>query len=379
MLGIVKRRSLVSSGLSGLIKAASMKYAPHLLALLFVIVAGCSGDNNITEPDPEPEPVVCTESFQPKTSLHHVVGFYPSWKHGTLPVGQIRWDKLTRIVYAFAAPRANGSLNTAELTQVDALVQAAHAQGVEVYLSVGGGGSGSDEFPAMAANVEARQAFVRGVRDYLGAHCIDGVDIDWERWTKDGSGQPDAAEKANLVLLLQELRLALDPFGLKISIDVYASNWYGQHYDNAIHSLVDYVQVMGYDFTGPWSDPGPHASYDDTIGSGSSVSSTGLAYWTNFRQWPREKILLGVPFFGRDFDTNGGAGIGYRDIVAQHAEAPTQDQVANIYYNGVQTIRDKTQFVVDNNYPGIMIWELSHDTRDDATSLLHTIDLLANP
>ena len=32
------------------------------------------------------------------------------------------------------------------------------AQGVEVFLSVGGGGSGSDHFPAMAANAAARRS-----------------------------------------------------------------------------------------------------------------------------------------------------------------------------------------------------------------------------
>ena len=45
----------------------------------------------------------------------------------------------------------------------------------------------------------------------------------------------------------------------------------------------------------------------------------------------------------------------------------------------VQTIADKTQFVVDNRYPGMMIWELAHDTREAATSLLHTVDQVANP
>ena len=164
-----------------------------------------------------------------------------------------------------------------------------------------------------------------------------------------------------------------------MSIDVYPSNWFGQHFDDEVHSLVDYIHVMAYDFSGPWSSPGPHASYQQAIGSGSDISSTGLSYWTQYREWPRNKTILGLPFYGRDFDRDGGVGVAYRDIVAQYSQAPDADQVANIYYNGVQTITDKTQFVVDNEYPGIMIWEISHDTPEAATSLLHAVDRIANP
>ena len=66
-----------------------------------------------------------------------------------------------------------------------------------------GGGAGSGNFPIMAADEDARRRFVLGIRDYLGAHCLDGVDIDWERWTKDGNNVPVASEKANLVALLE--------------------------------------------------------------------------------------------------------------------------------------------------------------------------------
>ena len=354
---------------------SAMGFLTGLVVLLTAI--GCSGDPTITGP-PEPEPDVCTDTFQRKSFAHHVIGFYPAWKHDVLPVAELRWDMLTRVIYAFAIPRPNGTLDLGDLTQVDALVAAAHARGVEAFLSVGGG-AGSDNFPILAADADARRTFVLGIRDYLSAHCLDGVDIDWERWTKDNNNVPLASEKANLVAVLEDLRAALSPAGLKISIDVFAANWFGQHYDDAVHPLVDYVHVMGYDFSGPWSAPGPHASFEQAIGSGSNVSATGLAYWTQYRNWPKAKTILGVPFYGRDFDDNGGVGIAYRDIVARYPQAPDTDRVANIYYNGVQTLTDKARFVVDNGYPGVMIWELAHDTRDAATSLLYALDRVANP
>lgn len=340
-----------------------------ILIALALLAVGCA---SVVEQEAQSG---CAGTFERKAFQHHVIGFYPAWKHDVTPVSQIRWNLLTRVIYAFAIPRDGGSLDVSNLTQVDALAAAAHAHGVEVYLSVGGG-SGSTSFPVLAADRNARGIFVQAISRYLEEHCLDGVDIDWEHWTKDSANAPVASEKAGLVSLLQELRVALD--GREIPLDVYPGDWFGRHYDD-MHPLVDYVHVMGYDFTGPWSAPGPHSSFEQAIGSGSNTSSTGLAYWTNYRKWPKSKIVLGVPFYGRDFDDNGGAGVSYRDIVARYPNAADMNRVANIFYNGVQTIVDKTLYVVDNGYPGVMIWEIAHDTRDSATSLLHAIDGVANP
>ncbi len=339
------------------------------LTALFLVFIGCSP---VVEPDAQPG---CAGTFEGKAFAHHVIGFYPAWKHGVTPVPQIRWELLTRVIYAFAIPRADGSLDTSQLTQIGPLAAAAHAHGVEVYVSVGGGGSSGD-FPALAANGDTRKNFVETVSQYLETHCLDGVDIDWEHWTKDNANLPVASEKAGLVALLQELRAALD--GPRISLDVYPGDWFGRHYED-VHPLVDYVHVMGYDFSGPWSAPGPHSSFEQAVGSGSAASSTGLAYWTNYRKWPKSKIVLGVPFYGRDFDDRGGAGVAYRDIIARNPDAPNMDRVANIYYNGVQTISDKARYVVDGGFPGVMIWEIAQDTQDSATSLLYAIDAVANP
>ncbi|MXX96133.1 MAG: glycoside hydrolase family 18 protein [Rhodothermaceae bacterium] len=341
-------------------------------AFSIVLLLAYFGCSPVVDPEVEPS---CAGTFEGKTFAHHVIGFYPAYRHDVTPISQIRWDMLTRVIYAFAIPRADGSLDTSRLTQVGTLVSTAHAHGVEVYVSVGGGGS-SEGLTALAANDDTRRVFVETVGQYLETHCLDGVDIDWEHWTKDNANMPVPSEKASLVSLLQDLRAALD--GPKISLDVYPGDWFGRHYED-VHPLVDHVHVMSYDFSGPWSAPGPHSSFEQAIGSGSSASSTGLAYWTNYRGWPKNKLVLGVPFYGRDFDDRGGAGITYRDIVALHSDAPDMDRVANIYYNGVQTITNKARYAIDNGFPGVMIWEIAQDTEDPATSLLHAIDAVANP
>jgi len=353
---------------------------PGVILMFLLVVAlipfySCSDediklDNYLTEP-------VCQGTFTPKPYTYSVVGFYPSWKHDVLPISSIKWDKITRVVYAFASPNLNGTLNTTPLTKMDELVDAAHANGVEVYFSIGGA-EDSDNFPVVATSEKTRKRFIKNIVQYIFAHCLDGVDIDWEYWTGTSSNTIVPEESQALVTILKELQAELTPFNIKVSIDLYASDWGGKHYYDDVYIYADFLQVMAYDFSGWWTDPGPHSSYEDAIGSGSDEGSTGLAYWANYRGWPKEKIFLGVPFYGRDFDNNG-KGVSYRTIVSQFPEAPGFDRINNIYYNGKETIQRKTTYVVENQFSGIMIWELAHDTHDDSTSLLQVIDKLINP
>ncbi|MEL6675704.1 MAG: glycosyl hydrolase family 18 protein [Bacteroidota bacterium] len=348
-----------------------------LISSCFLLAIACKGPE---PPAPQPEDnlppmVLCEENFTPKGHPHQVIGFYPSYRETSLPLADLRWDHLSRIVYAFALPRTNGTLDVGALGGADALIEAAHQEGVEVYLSIGGGGN-SENFPVMARDSAARKRFAREVQRYLGTHCFDGVDVDWESWTKDANNQPSQEESESLVALLRDLKTELAPHQMGITIDVFASDWFGRHYLDEVVDLVDEVQIMAYDFSGSWSAPGPHSSFEQAIGTGSV--KTGLKYWEETRGWSKEKLILGLPFYGRDFDNNGG-GITYADILALHPQAFTADQVANIYFNGRATIADKCEYIRDGSYPGVMIWELGQDTRETQTSLLTVVDSVLNP
>ncbi len=340
------------------------------------ILGSCSKDDVID--DGYLDEPLCLNSFIPKSIDHEVIAFYPYYRQSTLPVSEIRWEKITRIIYAFARPNADGTLNTNDLTAITQLVDEAHANGVEVYVSVGGGGSDSGNFPAVAADEEAMARLVREIRQYLFANCLDGVDIDWEQWTGSATNTVIQEESMSYARILQMLQQEIQPFGLGLTIDVSASNWGGRHIPE-VEDYVDYVQVMAYDFTGPWSAPGPHSAFEDAIGSGSDVSSTGLAYWVNYRGFSKDKIILGVPFYGRDFDSNGGDGVTYANILQEYPDAWKYDRVDNIYYDGISTMVRKAQYIKDNQYPGVMIWELAQDYPADSLSLLNYIDQVLNP
>jgi GH18 family chitinase len=197
----------------------------------------------------------------------------------------------------------------------------------------------------------------------MGEHCFDGIDIDYENFVTDGIDR-------NLTQFLKELSPYLKAYGYGSSIDVPASQWGGRHFSHEVPNYVDQVNIMAYDFTGPWSEPGPHSSFEMSIGSGANEFSTGLAYWQNFRRWPKEKLLLGLPFYGRDFDNQNGAGITFSEILEIDPNAGSKNQVNNIYYNGFDVIKSKVAHVRDNGYPGVFIWELAQDSNDPSQSLL---------
>jgi len=340
------------------------------------LIYGCK--KNESNPDTYLDKPVCKSAFTPKLYDYQVVGFYPSWQIGFWPISSIEWNKITRIVYAFAIPNTNGTIDVSSLINISQLVDSAHAHGVEVYFSVGGG-DGSGNFPAMATNDNSRNRFIKEVKQYIFENCLDGVDIDWEYWTGYTNNVVIPAESNALVAVVKDLKSELSPFNLGISIDLGASDWSGKHFMDEIPDYVDHLQVMCYDFSGPWTAPGPHSAYADAIGSGNDVNSTGLAYWVNYRKWPKNHVLLGVPFYGKDFDVNGGTGIAYSVIISRFPDAYKTDRVNNIYYDGIQTMAAKTQYVVDNQYSGIMIWEITQDTRVDSTSLLNSIYKVLHP
>src|SRR5580658_8019581 len=141
------------------------------------------------------------------TAPKRLLGYYPEWGKTQTPpytAAQIPYSQLTHINHAFVliAPGADGSLVIPSGMIEPALVKDAHAAGVKVLISIGGGdGIEGPRFNKMAASETSRQAFVKNVHDFLVKYGYDGVDIDWE--------VPNAPNRADCTTLIQELRSAL--------------------------------------------------------------------------------------------------------------------------------------------------------------------------
>jgi hypothetical protein len=178
----------------------------------------------------------------------------------------------------------------------------------------------------------------------------DGINLDWEPIT-----DPD-----NYALFISELKTEMIPHSLTLSVDVYLKD---QGIRSEVFDLIDWLYIMAYYL---WETK-PHSTYEDAL--------AGLAYWDSLG-FPRPKTILGLPFFGKDTTLATPADyFPYKEIVSLYHPAPDVDDLrplVDINFNGINTIKDKTQYVLENGYGGVMFWDITNDTTDE-TSLLTAV------
>ncbi|SHL68845.1 Por secretion system C-terminal sorting domain-containing protein [Chitinophaga jiangningensis] len=270
-----------------------------------------------------------------------VVGYMPSWAGS---VSTVQYSKLTHINYAFLLPTATGGLQAIENpSKLQSLVSTAHANNVKVLISVGGWNDGNDSgFEGLAANATYRTNFVNNMVNFVNQYNLDGVDIDWE--------YPDAGASANnYISLMTQLSTAMHNQGKLLTGALVGTG--GASILSSAFALVDFYTLMAYDYNNF-----DHSTY--------TYATQSVNYWLG-RGMPASKLVLGLPFYGRPTWES------YAQLLARGA-SPNADVFDNVGYNGIPTIKAKTNLAFDQG-SGVMIWELSQDATG-ANSLLSAIN-----
>ena len=323
--------------------------------------------------------------------------------------------QLTHINYAFANVTKDGRVvleherDAANLAQLRALKDA--NPGLKILLAIGGW-AWSDYFSDAALTDSSRARFARTAVQLLDEHNLDGLDIDWEYPGQPGQDNIYRPEdRENFTRLLQAVRRHLDEQGEQdgrtgenrylLTIAAGASERFVQHTNMAAaQAPLDFVNLMTYDFHGAWTPhTGHHANLyapaaPDTIQRSVSAAvdlfiDAGV---------PPEKLVLGVPFYGRGWtgvrQQNNGlyqpydaatGGIPYDSLAAHYvnqrgftrhwddgAQAPflwNADSATVISYEDPESLRAKAQFIRSRGLGGAMYWE--HNADDD--TLLNTL------
>jgi chitinase len=257
---------------------------------------------------------------------------------------------------------------------------------------------------------------------------FDGVDIDWEYPVGGGlaSNKTRKEDRTNYTLLLAELRRQLDVQGKEdrrsylLTIAAPAGPATMAHLElDKIHPHLDWINLMTYDFHGGWS-PITHfnaplfAVRDDPTPDESerlyfNVASAVQAYLK--AGVPAEKLVVGVPFYGRGWDgvpdRNRGlyqkpapnlprgtweAGVfDYKDLARNHvgkyarhwheeAKVPWLFDAKTgimISYDDPESLRAKAEYILHQKLGGVMFWELSGD--DAESSLLKALHAVLGP
>lgn len=366
------------------------------------------------------EGVSCDDPFAGEV----VGGYYTDWDmYGReYPAKNIPVKNLNTLYYAFIKYNSSGDVSLLDAysdnIQLPALMELQHKfPYLKVLLSFGGY-TLSSEFSALAQNPTARANFAKNVLAMLEQFKFSGIDIDWE--------YPSAAESNNFVSLLKTLRDQFDATGKKYLISIATSagedkisaigaNW------KEVAKYVDYINLMAYDYNGPWSPLSDYQSpmclpSDDPNGQALSIKAT-IGFYEKYG-FPKEKISLGMPAYFRgvkvsSMQKNGiwqpvtGAPNGqwdntgiyeYNCAVAKQCYQGSQmpadcvylDEQQTLYGNysrtpsivcpkesavftgdSITSVKDKSCYALNNNMKGVFFWALSGDVRnDDKKSLL---------
>jgi hypothetical protein len=285
-----------------------------------------------------------------------IIGYLPAYRWNNIPT--LDFKKVTHVNLSFANPDASGNLGFAQ--DISDVITRAHNANTKVFMAIGGGRPGTTAFENYTKLLlpENRSSFIQKIVNYVLTNNLDGIDIDFEN---DFLLIPYFNEFA------LELTTALHLIGKEVTAAVTKST--GNRFNNQTLNALDWINLMCYDATGPWTpnNPGQHAPMSKVIDE--------FAYWKETRMVDKHKINIGVPFYGYEFvNSTTVNALTYNTIVNLYPNAEFTDIAnGNIFYNGIPTIILKTEFAF-KNAKGIMFWEWGQDSNNEHKSLLNAIN-----
>jgi GH18 family chitinase len=366
-----------------------------------------------------------------------LIGYYPSWAAGRgVYLKDTPYTRLTHINYAFSNVSESGECTlgdpTADVTRVYAAEESITGKDdksnaafhgnfnqllelkdqypdLKVLISIGGW-TWSGNFSSAAKDDASRKRFATScvdlyLKQYAGA--FDGLDIDWEYPVSGGLTAGNASDKANYTLLLQEIRSQLDELGKQdnrhylLTIAAPIGPGTIRNFDlPGIAAAVDWINLMGYDFHGTWDSTTNFnaplfRSADDPSDASLNVDAAVQTYLSS--GVPAEKLVLGVPFYGKgwsgvpDIDhglyqpaqgaapgTYEAGSFEYKDLQKRYlptwqsywsedAHVPWLYDLSSqvfISYDDERSLEAKAGYARDEGLAGVMIWEIS---QGDAT------------
>lgn len=352
--------------------------------------------------------------------------YYPGGSAERYPVSRIPADRLTHLFYAFStidAGRCTVGAEAADNFAALAELKKAHPH-LRTLISIGGWGAGG--FSDAALTEASRKRLVDSCMalffdQYAGS--FDGVDIDWEfpfsGGPKELAHRPQ--DRANMTRLAQAFRVALDARGRKLGQPMLltAALAAGRlqtdgpydpaaSYDlPALANVLDFINLMSYDMGTGFSAVSTFNAPLHEVAA--DPLAPELRRWNNvagavkyYRDHgvPADKLVPGVPFYGRGFKVTGEAPDGvyqaysapadagdWRVIKARYLDQPgwtkhwqPQAQSPWLYnaaekifisYEDPRSIGLRAQFAREQGLAGVFMWELTGD--DEQASLLNAM------
>ena len=349
------------------------------------------------------------------------MGYYEGWATTNRPCNKFYPEQIPRGIYThlnYAFASINPVTFQVELpnTQDDAmlkrLVNLKKADpNLKIFVALGGWtfndpGPTRTTFSDIARSLPATTIFGLSLARFLTTYDLDGVDLDWEYPEADDRGGR-GEDYQNFPVFMSRVKSILRIWGrgAGLSITLPASFWYLRHFDlQALQKSVDFFNIMTYDFHGTWDMEnrwvGPYLNSHSNL----TEIKDGLdLLWRN--DVKPENVVLGLAFYGRGFTVSNPActapGCQYAsgspkqecskevsvvlnseidDIRARTGATPVFDKDAAVKiltwdsnkwttYDDEDTFKIRADFARSQCLGGVMVWAVSHDTKDAKYSI----------
>lgn len=182
--------------------------------------------------------------------------------------------------------------------------------------------------------------------------------------------------------LMSTLRRYLPAPNYILTTALPAGTWALQNIDLAkAASHMDYINLMSYDFAGPWTKmSGYHAQLDTPPNSSADMQTSGRSavQYMQSQGVPAPKIVLGIPAYGRSFvgashinqifQASGGSEgtFEYSQLPRPGTQELVDEQAGAAYcsggdggfvsYDNPATVQMKAHFAKQHNLAGLFYW-----------------------
>jgi chitinase len=346
----------------------------------------------------------CDRKPEKAQSKKVIIGYVPGFR-GVLDVNSIDATKLTHINYAFVNVKDSlawltnletDSINFRKLNTLKKI-----NPDLKLLISLGGW-SWSENFSDAVLTESSRKKFARSCVDIVDRFHLDGVDIDWEYPGIPGEeGNIYRVEdKENFTLMFKAIREELDKLseikGEKYQLTTAVPDF--QQFMDAnemgkVQQYLDYVNLMTYDFYTAGNIAGHHSNLfpSESYEKERSVQKAFNLYTK--AGVPAEKLVLGIPFYGRSWimkseDNHGinrpvdsvmrGGGYtfikdslvnkkGFTRYWDENAKMPYLFNAENnqlVTYDDEESVKHKCGYVIDHHMAGVMFWQYASDPKE---------------
>jgi chitinase len=331
-----------------------------------------------------------------------IIGYVPGYQ-GELDETTIDANKLTHINYAFVNVKdsmawltniATDSINFRKLNALKKI-----NPDLKILPSLGGW-SWSENFSDAVLTESSRKKFAMSNIAIVEQYDLDGVDIDWEYPGFQGEDNVYRDEdRQNFTLMFKALREELTALSSRtgkkylLTTAVPEFKAFLEKTDmGEVAKYLDLVNLMTYDFhVSAGRNVGHHSNLYPTADGQGRSADTGVNDYIAAGV-PPEKIVLGIPFYGRSWfmSTTSNRGIdrhadstaragGYtfikdslvgRNGFIRHwddnAKAPylfNEEKKQLVVYDDEESVKLKCDYVKRRNLAGVMFWQYASDPK----------------